>query len=176
MVVAGFDRPNLHLAARFCADVATRTEAVTCWVAQRHGSGLVYEATRKDAETYAAELEIGRAGRDGAAAEVMLFHRAEDRALHRFLTGGRPDRGAVRQVAAAVRTTDGTVVHAEPDRLVVLFDDVGYKTLSLGGGAGQRSAGTCPVSLVRRQWRARPSPAPARLSPAAGRQLGAAGN
>jgi ATP-dependent DNA helicase RecQ len=25
----------------------------------------------------------------------------------------------------------GTIVHSEPDRLVVLFDDVGYKTLSL---------------------------------------------
>ncbi|MCR3754328.1 RecQ family ATP-dependent DNA helicase [Lentzea californiensis] len=169
VIVAGFDRPNLHLAARFCADEATRTDAVIDWVVQREGSGLVYVPTRKDADRYAADLagrgvsaaafhagmkaadrrrvqdefmsggirvvaatsafgmgidkpdvrfvahaampgsldayyqEIGRAGRDGAPAEVMLFHRAEDRGLHRFLTGGRLDRGGVRQVAAAVR-------------------------------------------------------------------------
>jgi ATP-dependent DNA helicase RecQ len=51
--------------------------------------------------------EIGRSGRDGAAAEVMLFHRAEDRALHRFLTGGALDRDVVRQVAGAVRRRQG---------------------------------------------------------------------
>ncbi|WP_045313523.1 RecQ family ATP-dependent DNA helicase [Lentzea aerocolonigenes] len=169
VIVAGFDRPNLHLAARFCTDDDERRRAVTDWVADRTGPGLLYVPTRKDAERYAADLaardvaaapfhagmkaperrrvqdgfmrgelrvvaatsafgmgidkpdvrfvahaatpgsldayyqEIGRAGRDGEPAEVILFHRPEDQGLQRFLTSRTLDRECVREVAAAVR-------------------------------------------------------------------------
>ncbi|GLZ27957.1 ATP-dependent DNA helicase RecQ [Lentzea sp. NBRC 105346] len=169
VIVAGFDRPNLHLAARFCTDDGERRRAVVDWVADRAGPGLLYVPTRKDAERYAADLaargviaaafhagmkaadrrrvqdgfmrgdlgvvaatsafgmgidkpdvrfvahaatpgsldayyqEIGRAGRDGEPAEVVLFHRPEDQGLQRFLTTRTLDRECVRDVAAAVR-------------------------------------------------------------------------
>jgi ATP-dependent DNA helicase RecQ len=169
VIVAGFDRPNLHLTARFCTDEAERRRAVVDWVASHTGPGLLYVATRKDAEQYAADLsgrglaaaafhagmkaagrqrvqdgfmrgdldviaatsafgmgidkpdvrfvahaatpgsldayyqEIGRAGRDGEPAEVVLFHRPEDQGLQRFLAARKLDRECVREVAAAVR-------------------------------------------------------------------------
>jgi ATP-dependent DNA helicase RecQ len=169
VIVAGFDRPNLHLATRFCTDDDERRRAVAGWVADRAGPGLLYVPTRKDADRYAADLaergvaaaafhagmkaadrkrvqdgfmrgdldvvaatsafgmgidkpdvrfvahaatpgsvdayyqEIGRAGRDGEPAEVILFHRPEDQGLQRFLTTRTLDRECVREVAAAVR-------------------------------------------------------------------------
>jgi ATP-dependent DNA helicase RecQ len=169
VIVAGFDRPNLHLSARFCTDADERRRMVTDWVAEREGPGLLYVPTRKDAERYAADLvargvaaaafhagmkaddrrrvqdgftrnevgvvvatsafgmgidkpdvrfvahaatpgsldayyqEIGRAGRDGDPAEVVLFHRPEDQGLQQFLATRRLDRECVREVAAAVR-------------------------------------------------------------------------
>ncbi|MET8764341.1 RecQ family ATP-dependent DNA helicase [Lentzea sp. NPDC004782] len=169
VIVAGFDRPNLHLSARFCTDADERRRTVADWVAERAGPGLLYVPTRKDAERYAADLtargvaaaafhagmkaddrrrvqdgftrdevgvvvatsafgmgidkpdvrfvahaatpgsldayyqEIGRAGRDGEPAEVVLFHRPEDQGLQQFLATRRLDRECVREVAAAVR-------------------------------------------------------------------------
>jgi len=169
VIVAGFDRPNLHLTARFCTDADERRRMVTDWVAGRAGPGLLYVPTRKDTERYAADLtargvtaaafhagmnaddrrrvqdgftrdevgvvvatsafgmgidkpdvrfvahaatpgsldayyqEIGRAGRDGEPAEVVLFHRPQDQGLQRFLVTRRLDRECVREVAAAVR-------------------------------------------------------------------------
>ncbi|SES21539.1 ATP-dependent DNA helicase RecQ [Lentzea xinjiangensis] len=174
VVVAGFDRPNLHLTVRQGTDEDDRGRAVVEWVAERTGPGLLYVATRKDAERYAADLaargvrakpfhagmraaerrrvqdefmrggvdvvaatsafgmgidkpdvrfvahaaapgsldayyqEVGRAGRDGDPAEVILFHRPEDQALHRFLTGRRIDRECVRAVAEAVHESATT--------------------------------------------------------------------
>jgi ATP-dependent DNA helicase RecQ len=46
--------------------------------------------------------EIGRAGRDGAPARVLLLYRAEDVALQRFFNGGAPDLAELRAVAAAL--------------------------------------------------------------------------
>ncbi|MEU0884105.1 RecQ family ATP-dependent DNA helicase [Lentzea sp. NPDC005914] len=169
VIVAGFDRPNLHLTARFCTGDEERRRTVTEWVSEQAGPGLLYVPTRKDAERYAADLvarglaaaafhagmkaadrrrvqdgfmrgdldvvaatsafgmgvdkpdvrfvahaatpgsldayyqEIGRAGRDGEPAEVILFHRPEDQGLQRFLTARKLDRECVREVAAAVR-------------------------------------------------------------------------
>jgi len=46
--------------------------------------------------------EIGRAGRDGAPAEALLLYRAEDISLQRFFTGGLPDSGELRDLAAVL--------------------------------------------------------------------------
>ncbi|GAB2860188.1 RecQ family ATP-dependent DNA helicase [Lentzea nigeriaca] len=176
VIVAGFDRPNLRLAARFCTDDEERRRTVIDWVADHTGPGLLYVATRKDAERYAADLaargvdaaafhagmkaadrrrvqdafmrgdlrvvaatsafgmgidkpdvrfvahaatpgsldtyyqEIGRAGRDGAPAEVILFHRPEDQGLQRFLTARTLDRECVHEVATAVRRRRSGIV------------------------------------------------------------------
>lgn len=64
--------------------------------------------------------EIGRAGRDGEPADVVLVHRPEDRALGRFFAAGVPRRSTVRAVLAAVRR-----VGAEEPREVARAADVG---------------------------------------------------
>jgi ATP-dependent DNA helicase RecQ len=48
--------------------------------------------------------EIGRAGRDGEPARLLLLWRAEDEAIQRFFTGGAPDVVELRELAAALRT------------------------------------------------------------------------
>ncbi len=56
-VIASFDRPNLYLKVeRFIDDADKRRELVERVVEQLK-PGLVYTATRKDAESYAAELD-----------------------------------------------------------------------------------------------------------------------
>jgi ATP-dependent DNA helicase RecQ len=47
--------------------------------------------------------EIGRAGRDGEPGRALLLWRAEDEAIQRFFTGGTPDAGELRELAAALR-------------------------------------------------------------------------
>jgi len=46
--------------------------------------------------------EIGRAGRDGAAARALLLYRAEDMALQRFFNGGAPELTELRSIAGAL--------------------------------------------------------------------------
>ncbi|MGN6613024.1 MAG: RecQ family ATP-dependent DNA helicase [Angustibacter sp.] len=62
--------------------------------------------------------EIGRAGRDGAPAEAVLFYRAEDLGLRRFQSGGRPDTGLLGAVVAALVKAD------EAPSLAELADEV----------------------------------------------------
>jgi ATP-dependent DNA helicase RecQ len=74
-IVASFDRPNLNLeVARFQDDADKRGEVVRR-VAGEAKPGLVYVATRKDAETYAREL--AEAGVRGVAYHAGM--RAADR-------------------------------------------------------------------------------------------------
>jgi ATP-dependent DNA helicase RecQ len=49
--------------------------------------------------------EIGRAGRDGAAARAQLFYRRQDLALHRFFAGG--NRVSAEDVERVVQALDG---------------------------------------------------------------------
>ncbi|HEY2239144.1 MAG TPA: RecQ family ATP-dependent DNA helicase [Streptosporangiaceae bacterium] len=48
--------------------------------------------------------EVGRAGRDGQAAQAILFYRPEDLGLHQFFTGGLPDETLLAEVAAVTQT------------------------------------------------------------------------
>ncbi|MFB6396778.1 RecQ family ATP-dependent DNA helicase [Polymorphospora lycopeni] len=55
--------------------------------------------------------EIGRAGRDGRPARALLLWRAEDVGIQRYFTGGSPDEGDLRDLAALLR--DGPATRAE---------------------------------------------------------------
>jgi ATP-dependent DNA helicase RecQ len=58
--------------------------------------------------------EIGRAGRDGAAARAVLFYRPEDLGLRRFFAGsGQVDADQIAQVAEIVAAHDGPVDPAD---------------------------------------------------------------
>ncbi|MEU2613482.1 RecQ family ATP-dependent DNA helicase [Micromonospora sp. NPDC007271] len=52
--------------------------------------------------------EIGRAGRDGSPARVLLLWRAEDVGLQRYFSGGLPDEKELRELAALLRTQPRT--------------------------------------------------------------------
>jgi ATP-dependent DNA helicase RecQ len=55
-VVRGFDRPEIHLAVRPCREEADKERAVAEAAGRSRGTGLVYAATRKEAEHFAALL------------------------------------------------------------------------------------------------------------------------
>ncbi|WP_327045702.1 RecQ family ATP-dependent DNA helicase [Microbispora sp. NBC_01189] len=178
-IVRGFDRPNLHLEVRRFVGEDDKRAALADHAAALEGVGLVYVATRRQAEEYADLLkergrraeayhagmkttdrrsiherfqdddldtvvatsafgmgidkpdvryvlhaappesidsyyqEIGRAGRDGNPADVVLFYRPEDLGLRKFFAGGRADGDLIRRVATLVREHGGEVAAAE---------------------------------------------------------------
>jgi ATP-dependent DNA helicase RecQ len=77
---------------------------------------------------------------------VTLHYRPEDLGLARFFASRRTDAPGLRAVAPGfppqqpVRHREwgpGVVVASAPDRVTVLFDRVGYKTLSLAAVTDQ---------------------------------------
>lgn len=57
-VVRGFDRPEIHLSVRSFHDSETKEKGVLAAVAEFRGSGIVYTATRREAEGYAERLGV----------------------------------------------------------------------------------------------------------------------
>ncbi|GAA4410080.1 RecQ family ATP-dependent DNA helicase [Actinokineospora soli] len=226
-VVASFDRPNLRLEVeRFTHDHLKRAGVVDRVVVLGAGgaAGLVYAATRKDAEHYAERLveegiraaayhagmraadrervhedflardvdvvvatsafgmgidkpdvrfvvhaaipdsldsyyqQVGRAGRDGEPAVAVLFHRAEDVGLQRFLTGGGPPEDAIEEVVRVLDEADGAVppkrLREEADLRAPLATKAGAQLGDAGevvteGSGAVRYAGSDPAAAVR---------------------------
>jgi ATP-dependent DNA helicase RecQ len=223
--VRGFNRPNLRLAARQFTEDSEKRRAVVEHVAAEPGCGLLYVATRKDAERYAADLTgrgrraaayhagarkserervheqflvggldtvvatsafgmgidkpdvryvvhaaipesldsyyqaIGRAGRDGNPADVMLFYRQEDLALPRFFAGGLPDEASLLAVVRVLHEHAGPMPPAELaegtglsptklTRLVNLLEQAGAVVLGRDGRIGYRRGGPAPGRAV----------------------------
>ena len=179
VLVRGFDRPNIRLAVeRFHGEQGAerKLRALQEAIVAAPKPGIVYVATRREAEAFAATLcddgvtaasyhagmkgaerdsvqerfmeealdvvvattafgmgidkadvrwvfhsevaesvdayyqEIGRAGRDGAPAEAVLFYRSEDVGLRRFFAGtGHVEVDEIAQVLDAVRHAGGAV-------------------------------------------------------------------
>jgi len=57
-VIRDFDRPEIHLAVRQFHRAGDKQQAVLDTVREQPGSGLVYAATRNEAESYAALLKV----------------------------------------------------------------------------------------------------------------------
>lgn len=164
LVTTGTDRPAIRLTVHTYTDDPSKREAVSRWTASAPTPGILYTATRKDAEAYAERLredgvdaeayhaglraaerrriqdgfmegapavvvatsafgmgidkpdvryvahasvpesldsyyqEVGRAGRDGEAADAVLFYRPEDLGLQKFLTSRSLDTEALRRI------------------------------------------------------------------------------
>ncbi|HVW33600.1 MAG TPA: RecQ family ATP-dependent DNA helicase, partial [Acidimicrobiia bacterium] len=86
VVVSGFMRPNLHLAVDTLATEAEQTGAVIDRALGEAGTGLVYVATRQQAEELAAA--ISARGRDAAAYHGGLNRGRRQEVHSRFLAGG----------------------------------------------------------------------------------------
>jgi ATP-dependent DNA helicase RecQ len=56
VVIAGFDRPNIRLSVEFAADERTKHETFLATIGAMPRPGIVYVATRRQAEDLAAEL------------------------------------------------------------------------------------------------------------------------
>ncbi len=82
-VVRGFFRPNIHLAVDTSADADRARDALLALVTSLQGTGIVYVATRRQAEELADELMA--AGRDAAAYHAGLAARRRDEVHERFL-------------------------------------------------------------------------------------------
>ncbi|WP_299531718.1 RecQ family ATP-dependent DNA helicase [uncultured Streptomyces sp.] len=84
-VVTGFDRPNIHLEVIPFQKAAVKRRAVVERAAAEPKPGLVYAATRKEAEEYARELDD--LGLDVAAYHAGLPAKERGAVHDRFLAG-----------------------------------------------------------------------------------------
>ncbi|MFJ1588279.1 RecQ family ATP-dependent DNA helicase [Streptomyces sp. NPDC088197] len=108
-VIAGFDRPNIHLAVGYFQEEKAKRRAVLDRVGAETGSGIVYTATRRESESYAEELRD--AGVSAAAYHAGL--RAAERSSVQ-------DRFQRRELAVVVATSAFGMGIDKPDvRFVV---------------------------------------------------------
>jgi ATP-dependent DNA helicase RecQ len=79
VVIRDFDRPEIHLSVRSFHRAEDKQRAVLAAVREQPGSGLVYAATRKEAEHYAGQLGVrhyhGGMPRAERAASERAFER-----------------------------------------------------------------------------------------------------
>jgi len=131
LVIRDFDRPEIHLSVRSFHRAEDKQRAVLAAVREQPGSGLVYAATRKEAESYAEQLGVrhyhgGMPRAERAAAELAFERGATIVATSAFGMG--IDRADVR-----------FVVHASvPGSL-----DEYYQEIGRSGRDGKPAAAIC---------------------------------
>ncbi|WP_261166954.1 RecQ family ATP-dependent DNA helicase [Microbacterium sp. Marseille-Q6965] len=213
VLVGDVDRPNITLTVRRHTDAGEKRDAVLDEVAALPRPGLLYTATRRESEEYAAALserglravayhaglrvsernrvheeflddvvdvvvatsafgmgidkenvrfvvhadapdsvdayyqELGRAGRDGAAASGTLHYRPEDLSLRRFFASKNPDAEELRRLVGALadgrrrRSDLAEAAGLSPRRvtgLLALLEDTAFVRLSRNGAALRR--------------------------------------
>jgi len=105
--------------------------------------------------------QIGRAGRDGESAAVVLFYRPEDLALQNFLTTSKPPERALTAVAELVAARDEPITTAElgdhvdtsaeqRTRAVNLLEQVDAITTTAAGALRWTDPGLPPAKAVLR--------------------------
>ncbi|KZB86144.1 recombinase RecQ [Amycolatopsis regifaucium] len=127
-VIAGFDRPNLHLAVeRFSDDEDKRHTLITLVrsLTKDPGTGLVYVASRKDAEYFADEL--ARAGVRAAAYHAGMKTHGREQVHERFLDGEVDVVVATSAFGMGIDKPDVRfVLHASvPDSLDTYYQQIG---------------------------------------------------
>ena len=93
-------------------DVVCATTAFGMGIDKADVRWVMHSEVSESVDAYYQEL--GRAGRDGEAAEAVLFYRSEDLGLRRFFSGsGHVEVDEIAQVMSAVREHGGPVDPAE---------------------------------------------------------------
>jgi ATP-dependent DNA helicase RecQ len=124
VVVAGFDRPNIHFAVERFQLEEERDRAVADVAGRWEGSGIVYAATRRRVVELAEAI--------GATRAATYYHgamsrRDRDRAQHRFSTGAVDVMVATNAFGMGIDKSDVRwVVHADmPDSIDAYYQEVG---------------------------------------------------
>ncbi|HXV91733.1 MAG TPA: RecQ family ATP-dependent DNA helicase, partial [Pseudonocardia sp.] len=157
-VVAGFDRPTLHLAARLFTDDDQRRAEVVARVVELEGPGLLYCSSRRDTTRYADELR--RRGVTAAAYHAGMKRGERDDVHERFMSGALDVVVATSAFGMGIDKPDVRfVVHtASPASL-----DAYYQEIGRGGRDGEPAAAelfhhATDVTLQRFLTARRPKP------------------
>jgi len=131
--VRGFDRPNLHYAVDKAGGAADKAARLVELVRTREGGvALVYAATRKNAEKYAAEL--GGAGMRARVYHAGLGDRDREKAQDTFMAGKLDVIVATNAFGMGVDKSDiRLVVHADIPRSPEAY----YQEAGRGGRDGR---------------------------------------
>ncbi|PXY22938.1 recombinase RecQ [Prauserella muralis] len=108
------DRKRVHddfLADRL--DVVAATSAFGMGIDKPNVRFVAHMSVPESLDSY--YQQIGRAGRDGARADALLFYRPEDLGLQKFLTARRLDAEGIREVAQTLRDNGEAATPHEVD-------------------------------------------------------------
>jgi ATP-dependent DNA helicase RecQ len=124
VVVAGFDRPNLHYAVERFQEAAYRDHAVADAAISFEGSGIVYTATRRRARELAEAISSDR---PTAHYHGAMPRRDRDEAQRRFLEGDVDVMVATNAFGMGIDKADVRwVLHADlPDSIDSYYQEVG---------------------------------------------------
>ncbi len=125
VIATGFDRPNLLLRVERHLSTEDKHRAVLEAVETLSGSTLLYTATRKEAEMYAAELAAS--GRSAAAYHAGLRAGERDAVHHRFRDGTCDVVAATSAFGMGIDKPDvRAVLHASvPESLDTYYQQIG---------------------------------------------------
>jgi ATP-dependent DNA helicase RecQ len=125
VVVRGFDRPNIHLAVDLVEDEDVHRRSVLDAVVSAEPPGIVYVATRREAERYASDLRV--AGLRAAHYHGGMDKHERQEAHDGFLAGDLDVVAATPAFGMGIDKPDVRfVVHAQvPDSLDSYHQEVG---------------------------------------------------